>query len=153
RAAAFIGQPGYGADADRRDVFAELAGLASLRRTYRLAPLDQDHPAPFAGLEAADDGAERPAQDADRIVYLAFTSGTTGVPKGVMHSDNTLLANARAMAADWGIDGGVVLSLSPLSHNLGFGAMAMALGTGSELVVHDLPRGASLVDRVIETGA
>jgi acyl-CoA synthetase len=29
----------------------------------------------------------------DQIVYLAFTSGTTGTPKGVMHSDNTLLAN------------------------------------------------------------
>ena len=152
RAAAFIGQSGYGADADHRDVFAELGGVGSLRRIYRLAPLDHDHPKSlFAGLP--DGGAAAPMQDADHIVYLAFTSGTTGVPKGVMHSDNTLLATARAMAADWGIDGGVVFSLSPLSHNLGFGAMVMALSGGGELVVHDLPRGASLVDRVIETGA
>jgi acyl-CoA synthetase len=70
-----------------------------------------------------------------------------------MHSDNTLLANARAIAADWSIDAdSVVYSLSPLSHNLGFGAMVMALAAGGELVINDLPRGASLIDRVIETG-
>ena len=40
----------------------------------------------------------------DKITYLAFTSGTTGTPKGVMHSDNTLLANAREMVEDWGHD-------------------------------------------------
>jgi acyl-CoA synthetase len=92
--------------------------------------------------------------DPNQVVYLAFTSGTTGTPKGVMHSDNTLLANARAIAADWAIDAGsVVYSLSPLSHNLGFGAMVMALAAGGELVIHDLPRGASLIDRVIDTGA
>ena len=98
-----------------------------------------------------DDGVKA---DPNQIVYLAFTSGTTGKPKGVMHSDNTLLANARAIAADWRIDAeSVVYSLSPLSHNLGFGAMVMALAAGGELVIHDLPRGASLIDRVIETGA
>jgi acyl-CoA synthetase len=71
-----------------------------------------------------------------------------------MHSDNTLLANARAMAADWNIDErSVIYSLSPLSHNLGFGAMVMALSAGGELVVHDLPKGASTVDRLIETNA
>jgi len=42
--------------------------------------------------------------------------------------------------------------LSPLSHNLGFGAMVMALAVGGQLVIHDLPRDASLVDRLIETG-
>ena len=42
-----------------------------------------------------------PDHNPDKIVYLAFTSGTTGKPKGVLHSDNTLLANGRAMVADW----------------------------------------------------
>jgi acyl-CoA synthetase (AMP-forming)/AMP-acid ligase II len=46
----------------------------------------------------------------------------------------------------------VVYSASPLSHNLGFGAMVMTLTGGGQLVVHDLPRGASLVDRLLETG-
>ncbi len=45
----------------------------------------------------------------------------------------------------------VVYTLSPLSHNLGFGAQVMALAMGGELVIHDLPRGASLADRIVET--
>ena len=69
-----------------------------------------------------------------------------------MHSDNTLLANARQLAKDWSIDDkSVVYSLSPLSHNLGFGAQVMALAMGGELVINDLPRGASLADRILET--
>ena len=149
RAAAFIGQAGYGADAAKRDIFAELGAIETLRHVYRLeAPADA--PLPSGGPSSA----AAMKTDPNQIVYLAFTSGTTGQPKGVMHSDNTLLANARAIAADWSIDAdAVVYSLSPLSHNLGFGAMVMALAAGGELVIHDLPRGASLIDRVVETGA
>jgi acyl-CoA synthetase (AMP-forming)/AMP-acid ligase II len=40
-----------------------------------------------------------------------------------------------------------------LSHNLGLGALITALASGGELVVHDLPRGHSLLDRLEETGA
>ncbi|HEV2186017.1 MAG TPA: fatty acid--CoA ligase family protein, partial [Stellaceae bacterium] len=44
-------------------------------------------------------------------------------------------------------------TLSPLSHNLGLGALVTAVAAGGELVIHDLPRGASLVDRLEETSA
>ena len=75
------------------------------------------------------------------MIYLPFTSGTTGEPKGVMHSDNTLLANARALARDWDFGPrSVIYTFSPLSHNLGFGAMVAAFAAGGELVVHDIPR-------------
>ena len=47
----------------------------------------------------------------------------------------------------------MLYTLSPLSHNLGLGALITALAGGGELVVHDLPRGASLLDRLDETGA
>ena len=156
RAAAFIGQAGYGADADRRDIFAELGAVGTLKQVYRLEPPTETAPSWLGSSRPSapsPDGANAKT-DPNQVVYLAFTSGTTGVPKGVMHSDNTLLANARAIAADWAIDeNSVVYSLSPLSHNLGFGAMVMALAAGGELVIHDLPRGASLIDRVIDTGA
>lgn len=93
------------------------------------------------------------ATDPDTVSYIAFTSGTTGQPKAVMHSDNTLLAHVRAMTRDWGFsDQSIVYSLSPLSHNLGFGAMILTLACGGQLVVHDLPRGASIYERVVETG-
>jgi acyl-CoA synthetase (AMP-forming)/AMP-acid ligase II len=152
RAAALITEPGYGADATRHDIFAAVAGLSSLRHVYRVAPLAAEAASPFQGLLGA--GAPTTASsDPNRIVYLAFTSGTTGVPKGVMHSDNTLLATVRAVAKDWKLDANtVVYSLSPLSHNLGMGALFAAVLTGGELVVHDLPKGRSLVDRIAETG-
>jgi len=157
RAAAFIGQRGWGADATRRNVFELLRDVPSLRLMLELdgGAADADLLAPRATTapqDAADAGPV--SSDPDRVVYLAFTSGTTGEPKGVMHSDNTLLANARAIATDWRFGAESVLyTMSPLSHNLGLGAMISAFATGAELVVHDVPRGASLVDRLIETGA
>jgi acyl-CoA synthetase len=60
---------------------------------------------------------------------------------------------ARAMARDWRLERAVLYTLSPLSHNLGLGALITALAGGGELVLHDLPRGASLLDRLEETGA
>jgi acyl-CoA synthetase (AMP-forming)/AMP-acid ligase II len=70
-----------------------------------------------------------------------------------LHSDNTLLATARMMVRDWRLERSVLYTLSPLSHNLGLGALITALSGGGELVVHDLPRGHSLLDRLEETGA
>lgn len=151
-AAALIVQDGYGADAGKHDLVAALGAVPTLRHVYRLKPHAADNTAPFPDLGNPAAGAPQKS-DPNTIVYLAFTSGTTSKPKGVLHSDNTLLANARQLAKDWSIDNtAVVFSLSPLSHNLGFGAQVMALAAGGELVINDLPRGASLADRIIETG-
>src|SRR5262249_24257634 len=148
RAAALIGQLAYGADGERYDVFGAARALPHLRGAYTLLAGDGDPP-----IEGRfrHHGRSAPINtDPNRVVYLAFTSGTTGEPKGVMHSDNTLLANARALAGDWRLDSNsVIYTLSPLSHNLGLGALITALAVGGELVVHDLPRGASLLDRLI----
>lgn len=153
RAVAIVAQAAYGSDAAKNDLFAKLSGVETIRHVYRL---ERSAPGGAIGIGAEPQARllSTPApQNPNRILYLAFTSGTTGVPKGVMHSDNTLLANARALSADWNINAqSVVYSLSPLSHNLGFGAMIMALAAGGQIVIHDLPRGASLVDRLIETG-
>jgi acyl-CoA synthetase len=154
RAVAFVWQDGYGADTDKRDFLDALKTVSSMRQVYRLAPLREHEPAPFADLAPAGPDESETKTDANRIVYLAFTSGTTGKPKGVMHSDNTILANARQLAKDWNITSdSAIYALSPLSHNLSFvGAQVIALAVGAELVVYDLPRGASLADRIVETG-
>jgi acyl-CoA synthetase len=151
RAVAFIWQDGYGADAGKRDLIEALKAVPTLRHIYRLKALAEIDKTPFSELAPAA-GSAADKTDPNQIVYLAFTSGTTGRPKGVMHSDNTLLANARQLAKDWSIGKtSVVYTLSPLSHNLGFGAQVMALAMGAELIIHDLPRGASLADRILET--
>jgi acyl-CoA synthetase (AMP-forming)/AMP-acid ligase II len=151
RAVAFIWQVGYGADADKRDFIEALKAAETVKHIHRLKPLSETDQALFPGIAAS--GPAAPVKsDPNQIVYLAFTSGTTGKPKGVMHSDNTLLANARQLAQDWSVGNtSVVYTLSPLSHNLGFGAQVMALAMGAELVIHDLPRGLSLADRILET--
>jgi acyl-CoA synthetase (AMP-forming)/AMP-acid ligase II len=151
RAAALIAQPGYGADADQHDLFAELKGRDFLRWMFRVAPAEVT--AVTFGEVTGPTAPASVSNNANKVMYLPFTSGTTGEPKGVMHSDNTLLATARIMARDWALDRKVLYTLSPLSHNLGLGALVTALAGGSELVVHDLPSGHSLLDRLEETGA
>src|SRR5439155_16158354 len=143
RAAALIAEPGYGADCDRRDIFAALADRDFLRAAWHIGPADA---APFADL--AGPTIELPAScDPNQIMYLPFTSGTTGVPKRVLHSDNTLFATARMMARDWHLERQVLYTLSPLSHNLGLGALVTALAVGAERGVPDVPRGQSVVER------
>lgn len=102
----------------------------------------------------AADGPDRPASNADAVCYLAFTSGTTGTPKCVMHSSNTILANARDMVRDWGHDENMrLLSLSPLSHHIAWVAVGQWLIAGGMLITDDPPRGMSKLDWMIETGA
>ena len=152
RAAALFAQPGYGADTHRADIFEAVAELPNLRHLCTLG----DGPPEAAPFPSPQAGQSLPPLDTnpDTVTYLAFTSGTTGTPKGVMHSDNTLLANARAMVADWHHDERtVLLSLSPLSHHIAAVAIAQALAAGMELVVNDPPLGMTPLDWVLETGA
>ena len=156
--AAFFAQPGYGADGASKDIFLMAAALPRLKKVYNIAALksemsESERPVGLGDLSPAP--AAIPAStNPDCIIYLAFTSGTTGQPKGVMHSDNTILANARAIVKDWGFDRETaVYSLSPLGHNIGIVGLAVALACGGEFVAHtplDAPR---MLDRIIETGA
>ena len=157
RPAQLVTETGYGAGMEQYDIETELARLPFPPGHYCLQPLGRDNAdAPvfsdLNGISEVSGQAEPP--DPDAIVYLVLTSGTTAEPKGVMHSDNTLLANARAIAADWRFNEvSVIYTLSPLSHNLGFGAMVTAFYTGGEIVLSRLNPGETLVDDLIRTGA
>jgi acyl-CoA synthetase len=156
---AFFVQPGYGADAEKNDILAMLGGLPKLKKVYRLAPLephvsDADLPDRIGGLSHTAQSPLPVSTDPDRIMYLAYTSGTTGQPKGVMHSDNTILANSRAMVRDWSFDQDtIVYSFSPISHNIGIVGLAVAITAGGEFVVHTPFDATRMFDRAVETGA
>ncbi|WP_151448700.1 class I adenylate-forming enzyme family protein [Lacisediminimonas profundi] len=152
---AFFGQTGYGADANRPGVAEQIGAVGTLRRVCWLAP--HNTPASTPATFPQPNG-KRPTSAADnnpdKVVYLAFTSGTTGTPKAVMHSDNTLLANGRAMVRDWRHDEGtVLLTLSPISHHIGTVALEQMLAAGFELVLNDPPAGMRPIDWILETGA
>jgi acyl-CoA synthetase len=140
-------EDGWGADADRHDPAAAFASLPALEHIIRL-PRER---APIA--VAGETAACRPCLP-DKVTYLAFTSGTTGTPKGVMHSDNTLLANCRDLVRDWGHGpDGVLLTLSPVSHHIAWVALGQALTAGMELVLDDPPEGMTRLDWLMATGA
>jgi acyl-CoA synthetase len=95
-----------------------------------------------------------PKSDPDAVCYLAFTSGTTGAPKCVMHSTNTLFANARDMVRDWGHGEDMrLLTLSPLSHHIAWVAVGQWLVSGGTLIIDDPPDGMSRLDWLVECGA
>ena len=147
---AFFTESGYGADASTVDVFAAIEQVSSLKCCYRMDRGD------FPSLPTKATAAPLPPvlNDPDKIVYLAFTSGTTGMPKGVLHSDNTLLANARAMVKDWHHDEHTILyTHSPLSHHIATVALAQGLCAGFEVVLHDLQPGQKPLDGLLESGA
>jgi acyl-CoA synthetase len=92
--------------------------------------------------------------DPDDVAYLAFTSGTTGRPKCVMHSQNTLLANARDLVRDWSHGPEtVLLSLSPLSHHIAWVGVAQWLLAGCQFVTNDPPPGCSRLTWLVDVGA
>jgi acyl-CoA synthetase len=143
RACALLTEPGWGADRSCADLDSVLAGVPSLKAVY--AP--ESLPGSAANFSEA-------VADPDSVVYLAFTSGTTGTPKCVMHSHNTLLANARDMVRDWGHGPDtVLLSLSPLSHHIAWVGVAQWLVAGCRFVTNDPPAGVSALDWIVETEA
>lgn len=72
-------------------------------------------------LAPCDAPLVEPPLSADDVVQVLYTSGTTGTPKGVMHSSNTLLANVRPYVERLGLHGGdAVFMGSPLAHQTGF---------------------------------
>jgi len=160
RCKAFFTMPEYGSDAKVNPIFNLLDQVAELKCTFVLGPKHTD-PAPvIKGTQAYPDVTAKLSITAktdlnpDKITYLAFTSGTTGLPKGVMHSDNTLLANGRTLVKDWQHnDKTVLLTLSPLSHHIGTVAIEQWLVAGMELVIHNQVASKPAFDWIIESGA
>ena len=93
-----------------------------------------------AGTAAADGGPGDVALDGARpgdVALIAYTSGTTGSPKGAMLSHANLLANSESIARTWRWEGSDrLVHALPVFHGHGLCvAMFTSLLTGSSVVL------------------
>jgi cyclohexanecarboxylate-CoA ligase len=76
----------------------------------------------------------------DEVIQILYTSGTTGEPKGVMHTSNTLFSNVRPYADRLHLSSSdTLLMASPVAHQTGFlyGVM-MPVYLGTTVVLQDI---------------
>lgn len=107
------------------------AGASSFEDTL-LAPRWEDRP------DAPDLEALRPGPD--DVVEVQFTSGTTGSPKGVVHTPNTIWASYRSMSRAMGLGAEDVVHVpTTMAHQLGFlNGVVMAFAEGMKAVYQDV---------------
>ncbi len=111
--------------------------LATLDRKVALLVVEADA-ARLPGAEVRRDVKSQISEAAaDSIALLMYTSGTTGVPKGVMLSQRNLVANALAISAEHQLDASDrVLAVLPLYHINAFAVTMLApLAHGGSLVM------------------
>ena len=79
----------------------------------------------------------RPFVDPASVKMLLYTSGTTGRPKGVLHSHNTLTRVLQQSAQHWGIDAGDALIMpSPVTHVSGYAnGLEMPFVVGTQTIL------------------
>jgi len=85
--------------------------------------------------------------DADAIATVVFSSGSTGVPKGVMLSHRNILSNVDAVRQVFDVDrSDVMLGVLPFFHSFGFtGTLWFPLLNGFAVVYHPNPTDAKTI--------
>lgn len=138
--------------AEAREVVERAGSLEVLVRAGE--PTDAD-PSGAYPIEAWL-GAEAAAPTADAAVgrdlaAILYTSGSTGAPKGVMVTHDTLLAGARIVAdyLEIGADDRTLAAL-PLSFDAGLNQLMTALWTGAAVVFPGLLHGRAIVRTLAE---
>jgi cyclohexanecarboxylate-CoA ligase len=106
----------------------------------------------LSGAHAAPPAAAFAGLRPDDMAVLMFTSGTTGEPKGVIHTSNSLVGCSKALTERFGLDtGDVLLVASPVGHMTGYAAVVLlSLYLGGTMVLQDVwepKHGVSLMAR------
>lgn len=102
-----------------------------------------------------DYSVSRPSVDPNSIKLLLYTSGTTGVPKGVLHSHNTVRCAMENSARFWGIGPeDVMLMPSPVTHitGLAFG-LELPFYAGNKTALMEKWNAAAARDFIQRVGA
>ena len=148
-----LANPGYTA--------AELGHLVADSGAV-LAFADREPARRLAGLETADvrelPADVRPATGVaarpDQVALLAYTSGTTGRPKGVPLTHRQLTVSIRAAMAAWRWQADdVLVHALPLYHQHGLGGVHAALIAGGTVHIRSKFSAESLVQAAASTGA
>ena len=112
--------------------------VAALPRPLQVVEVDPD--APFPPLDGDGEGALAPGSEhvsPDSLALLMYTSGTTGLPKGVMLTQANLAASAHAISAEHGLAAhDRVHAVLPLFHINAFAVTMLApLAHGGSLLM------------------
>ena len=95
-----------------------------------------------------------PRVDPNAVKLVLYTSGTTGSPKGVLHSHNTIMSEINAVIGFWGIhERDVVLMPSPVTHITGYlYALEIAFAAGVKVVFMERWNAAEAVELIARHG-
>ena len=95
--------------------------------------------------------AGRGKRTPDSLATVIFSSGSSGVPKGVMLSHHNILANIQAMAqVFWINDSDVVVGVLPFFHSFGFTVTIwLPLVTGCGAAYHSNPTEAAKIGELV----
>ena len=143
---------GFDHGALARQLKGELQGLVRVLVTDGAS---QDSFEAALGVAEGEPCARGARLEPNDVLELLYTSGTTGEPKGALHTSNTLLSAVRVFAKVMGIGkDDVIFMPSPLGHQLGFCyGLQMALMLGIPLVLTDVWNPERAIDLMREHGA
>lgn len=130
----------------------DLAAVAEIPTLFLPGADDGDAVDLVAEKSAAPVTFDRVDRDFDDVACQAYTSGTTGRPKGVLLSHRNLLRTIESYTDD-----GMpvtpeesLLLVLPLFHLSGLALMGIHLQEGSEMVLHEKPEGDGMLRAIDE---